>query len=209
MNKPEFELYGWNTPNAQKIVIALEEVSAIYNYHPIDITNGEQHTESFRAISPDYKIPALIHNTEEPVVLFESGAILLYLADLFPVLSGATEKDKAKVMSWTLWQVGQLGPFAGQFGRFHTVQPANPAAVKHFEALVWRCIDVMEKQLSQTTYLTGEKFTVADIAAYPWVASEQSYLQRYNIEWREPLPNLAHWARRIADKPSAIKAMGL
>jgi len=209
MQIPEFDLYGWNTPNGQKIVIALEEVNANYSYHPINITNAEQHTEFFRRISPDGKIPALVHNTKEPVTLFESGAILLYLANLFPTLSGTTEQDKAKVMSWTFWQVGQLGPLAGQFGRFHAIQPANPAAVKHFEDLVWRCIDVMEKQLSQTEYLAGEQFTVADIAAFPWIAAEQSYLQIYDITWREQRPAVARWANRIVGKPSVIKALGL
>jgi len=208
MSSPEFELYSWNTPNGQKIVIALEEVEASYRYIPIDISNGEQHTDAFRAISPDGKIPALVHNVDEPVTLFESGAILLYLANQFPSLTGATEQDRAKVMSWTFWQVGQLGPLAGQFGRFQIAEPANPAAVKHFETLVWRCIDVMEKQLCETRFLAGEQFTIADIAAFPWVASQQSYLQRYNVAWREQRPALADWAARIADKPSAVKALG-
>jgi len=209
MKSTEFELYGWNTPNGQKIVIALEEVNAVYQYHPVDITNGEQHADAFRAISPDGKIPALIHNTEQPVTLFESGAILLYLANLFPTLTGNTEQEKAKVMSWTFWQVGQLGPLAGQFGRFHAAEPANPAAIKHFEALVWRCLDVMEKQLLQTTYLAGEQFTVADIAAFPWIASEQSYLQRYDVGWRNRCPALTGWAERITSRSSAIKSRGI
>lgn len=209
MNSPEFELYGWNTPNGQKIIIALEEVGANYLIHPVDISQGEQHTDSFRAISPDGKIPALVHNTNTPVTLFESGAILLYLIIRFPTLTGTTEQDKANALSWTLWQVGQLGPFAGQFGRFHAIQPENPAAVKHFETLVWRCIDVMEKQLLQTTFLAGEQFTVADIAAFPWIASEQSYLQRYNLKWQEQHPALTRWAMRIAKKPSAVTALGL
>jgi len=208
MKSPEFELYGWKTPNGQKIIIALEEVGADYLYRPVDITNGEQHTEAFRAISPDGKIPALVHNTKAPVTLFESGAILLYLANKFPILTGNTEHDKAKVMSWTFWQVGQLGPLAGQFGRFHATHPDNSTAIKHFEALVWRCIDVMEKQLTQTSFLAGEQFTVADIAAFPWVASEQSYLQRYNVAWRSQRPALARWAERIASKPSVVKALG-
>jgi len=208
MQSPEFELYGWNTPNGQKIIIALEEVGASYHYHPIDITNGEQHTDQFRSISPDGKIPALRHNSNTPITLFESGSILLYLANHYPKLIGTTEQEKANAMSWTFWQVGQLGPLAGQFGRFHTIEPANPAAIKHFEALVWRCIDVMEKQLSQTSHLAGEQFSVADIAAYPWIASPQSYLQRYDIAWQTQRPALARWAKQIASKPSVIKALG-
>lgn len=207
MTTAEYELYGWNTPNGQKIIIALEEVEAHYLYHPIDISAGEQHAESFRALSPDGKIPAIRHNTEAPITLFESGAILLYLANQYPILAGELEHEKARVLSWTLWQAGQLGPLAGQFGRFKSAVPANPRVVKHFETLVWRCIDVMEKQLTHSTYLAGETFTVADIAAFPWIASEQSYLQRYKIAWREQRPELARWAKQISEKPSVIKAL--
>jgi len=209
MKSFEYELYGWNTPNGQKIIIALEEVGARYQYHPVDISQGEQHTDAFRAISPDGKIPALIHNTPTPVTLFESGAILLYLANQYPALTGNSEQEKAHVMAWTFWQVGQLGPLAGQFGRFQNAAPENQAAVEHFETLVWRCIDVMEKQLSQTSFLAGEQFSVADIAAFPWIASQQSYLQRYHIAWREQRPALARWANRIAEKTSVRKALDL
>jgi len=209
MQSAEFELYSWNTPNGQKIIIALEEVCADYIYKPIDITQEEQHAESFRAVSPDGKIPALVHHAAEPVILFESGAILLYLASQFPVLKSESDTTRANVMSWTFWQVGQLGPLAGQFGRFQIAIPPNPEAVKHFEALVWRCLDVMEKQLSRTTYLAGEQFSVADIASFPWIASQQSYLQRYHIAWREKCPALKSWADSIASRPSVIKALGL
>lgn len=209
MNLHGFEYYGWNTPNGQKITIALEEVGANYQYHPIDISKGEQHASAFRKISPDGKIPALVHLKESNVTLFESGAILLYLAELFPKVHGHNDLERAQVMSWTFWQVGQLGPLAGQFGRFHTASPANPAAVDHFEQLVWRCLDVLEKRLTQSPFLAAEHFTVADIASFTWVASEQSYLQKYNIQWREKCPALLRWSNLIMQKPSVKKAFGL
>lgn len=238
MTLPIFELYGWNTPNGQKITIALEEVGANYHYHPVDITNGEQHRDSFRLISPDGKIPALIHrsavttnngfsanelsagnkhatndraksNHEDgtTITLFESGAILLYLANLFPAINGRTEQEKSQVMSWTFWQVGQLGPLAGQFGRFHNATPANPAAVEHFEQLVWRCLGVLEKRLSESAYLAAEHFTVADIASFTWVASEQSYLQKFNLKWSDECPAIARWANAISQRASVQKQM--
>lgn len=207
MNQPLFELYGWNTPNGQKITIALEEVGANYQYHPIDITKGAQHTEAFKQISPDGKIPALTHNAEQSITLFESGAILLYLAKLFPAINGNTDQERAHVMAWTFWQVGQLGPLAGQFGRFHAASPANPPAVDHFEELVWRCLNVLEKRLSESEYLAASHFTVADIASLPWVASQQSYLQKYNVEWRKKCPAVARWATSIMQKPSVKKAL--
>lgn len=209
MNLPEFELYGWNTPNGQKIRIALEEVNAPYQYHPIDISNGEQHDDAFRRISPDGKIPALIHSGNTRVTLFESGAILLYLANLFPAIHGHDDATRAQVMSWTFWQVGQLGPLAGQFGRFHTASPENPAAVEHFEKLVWRCLEVLEKRLSKSTFLGCEHFTVADMAAFPWVSSEQSYLQKYGIAWQDQCPSIRRWSDAIMQRRSVKTALNL
>jgi len=177
----DYQLYGWNTPNGQKIVIALEEMGAKYEYHPINILEGEQHAQSFKAISPDGKIPALIHNKKEPVTLFESGAILLYLANQYPELHGKT----------------------------HAAKEPNPAAVEHFEALVWRCLTVLEKRLSESRYLASDHFTVADIASFPWIASQQSYLQRYEVDWRGQCPSVARWASAIESRESARKALGL
>lgn len=204
-----YELFSWNTPNGQKIVIALEEAAADYAYHPIDISKGEQQSDSFRSISPDGKIPALFHHAESRVTIFESGAILLYLAKQFPTLNGTDAQEQAQVMAWTFWQAGQLGPLAGQFGRFHTVVPENPAAVDHFEQLVWRCLDVMEKRLGVSAYLAGGNFTVADIASLPWIASEQSYLQRYGLDWRERYPSVKRWADQILTRHSVKTALQL
>lgn len=207
-----FELHSFNTPNGQKIIIALEEVGANYRYHSVDITRGEQHAPEFRAISPDGKIPALVTNASQitksnsNIVHFESGAILMYLAGIFSEIDGKSVAERALVMSWTFWQVGQLGPMAGQFGRFHTADPANPAAVEHFEKIVWRCLDVMETRLSNSPYLAGDSFTVADIACLPWIASDVSYLQKYDLQWREKCPALTRWVDHLMEKPSVQKA---
>ncbi len=209
MNKPEFTLYGWNTPNGQKIILALEEVAANYQYQPIDISQGEQHTAAFKRLSPDGKIPALIHSAEPEITLFESGAILLYLAHLYPAIHGSNTLERVQVMSWTFWQIGQLGPLAGQFGRFHAITPINTPAIHHFEQLVWRCLDVLENRLSESTFLAAEHFTVADITSFTWVTSNQSYLQKYNIAWREKCPSIVRWSDTILEKPSARKALGL
>ncbi len=204
-----YDLYAWNTPNGQKIVIALEEASADYHYHPIDIVNGEQHTEGFRSLSPDGKIPALVHHSAHEVRLFESGAILLYLAQQCPSLNAGSATDQAQVMSWVFWQVGQLGPLAGQFGRFQNASPANPSAVVHFEQLVWRCLKVMEHRLSASEFLVGDQFTIADIACFPWVASEQSYLQRYDLDWQTTCPAIARWAATLHQRASIKTALSL
>lgn len=204
-----FDLYSWNTPNGQKAVIALEESGADYNYHPIDISNGEQHSPDFRSLSPFGKIPALISHTTPTVTHFESGAILLHLAELFPLLHGATPNERAKVISWTFWQTSQFGPFAGQFGYFSGGNNADPDTIKHFQQLLIRCLDTLEQRLTETPYLAGDRFTVADIASLPWVASKQSYLQRYNVAWRERCPVLQTWADNALKRPSVVKAFSL
>ncbi|OED41318.1 hypothetical protein AB833_09910 [Chromatiales bacterium (ex Bugula neritina AB1)] len=201
-----FDLYSWNTPNGQKATIALEEAGADYTLFPVNIGEGAQHVPGFRQISPDGKIPALVVHAETPVTLFESGAILVYLANQFPVLHGRSEEERARVMSWLFWQVGQLGPLIGQFGRFSGASPLNTQAVKHFEELITRCLDVMEKRLAETEYLAGENFTIADIACYPWVASPQSYMQRYGVGWRERYAAIPQWTDNIARRPAVQKA---
>lgn len=207
MDTVDYELYGWNTPNGQKVLIALEEAGAQYNYHPIDISKGQQKTDSFKIISPDGKIPALVHHNDNDVTLFESGAILLYLADQYPRLHGKTKTDRAAVMSWVFWQVGQLGPLAGQFGRFRSTATVNTDAIEHFEVLVWRCLEVMEKKLAKTDFLACSNFTIADIAAFPWVASGQSYLQRFDLNWKTQCPAVKDWSDRVGQRPAVINAL--
>lgn len=204
-----YDLYAWNTPNGQKAHIALEETGAAYQYHPVDITKAEQHTASFRALSPDGKIPALVHQHTPTTRVFESGAILVYLAQHFPALDGNNDAEKARVLSWMFWQVGQLGPMAGQFGRFHREAPENTTAISHFEQLVWRCLKVMDERLRQSDYLASKRFTIADIACFPWVASPESYLQRYDVAWREVCPALARWSEQLLDRPSVRKSLSL
>jgi len=223
----QFDLHSFNTPNGQKIIIALEEADASYRYHSIDITKGEQHTEQFRALSPDGKIPVLVTRSsnrsnsnnnnnskanndsgaviEEPIIHFESGAILLHLASIFPTLNGQSATERAKVLAWTFWQVGQLGPLAGQFGRFSGAETKNTGAIEHFEQLVWRCLTVMEKRLSESPFLAGDSFTVADIASLPWIASDVSYLQKYDVNWKK-CPSVVRWVDSLIDRPSVIKA---
>ena len=205
----QYELYSWNTPNGQKVRIALEEAGADYVLHPIDIGAGDQHAPSFRSISPDGKIPALVVNTEPPLSLFESGAILLYLAEQFPVLHGRFEAERALVLSWTFWQVAQLGPLAGQFGRFSGESPQNSAAVAHFSQSLARCLQVLEKRLLTTEYLAGDHFTVADVASYPWIASPQSYLQRFDLDWRGDYTAIARWADQISERPAVKKILSI
>ena len=209
MTDAAFELYYWNTPNGLKAVIALEEIAVPYTHHLIDLSHGEQHNPAFRQLSPDGKIPALVDISRDKLTLFESGAILLYLAGHYPQINGQTEAERGQVLSWTLWQVGQLGPLAGQFGRFKGLTPPNPVGINHFEQLVWRCLDVLEKRLQESEYIVGEHYTVADIASFPWVASDQSYLQRYQINWRDKCPAVNRWAKLIAQRPAVEKSLNI
>lgn len=209
MHQHLFDLHSWQTPNGQKIVIALEEAQVSYRYIPVDLSKQQQYSAAFQALSPDGKIPVLIERCEPERVFFESGAILLYLADAYPELHGNTPQEKAAVSSWVFWQVGQLGPLAGQFGRFSSKQLSNAQTVDHFSQAVHRCLSVLEKQLIRQPYLVGNTFTVADISALPWVASPQSYLQKYDFVWREHYPAVEQWANELMHRPSVIKALEL
>ncbi len=202
-----YTLYSWNTPNGQKVSIALEEAGADYRLIPVDISRGQQNSAEFRQRSPDAKIPVLVVPSQTPTVLFESGAILLYLARQFPTLHGSDEQDREQVVSWTFWQVGQLGPLIGQFGRFSGLSPVNDDAVSLLNTSVKRCFSVLETRLCDSVWLAGSRFTVADIASYPWVASPQSYLQRFSVEWRRDYPAVAAWADKITQRPAVLRAL--
>lgn len=202
---PSLDLYYWTTPNGHKITIFLEEAGLPYNLHPININEGEQLTPKFLAISPNNRIPALVDSYpsdgDSPLSLFESGAILEYLADksgLFLPTSGA---KRYNVLQWLYWQMGGLGPMAGQNHHFSHYAPEKiPYAINRYVNETSRLYSVLDKQLSQRLYIAGE-YSIADIASYPWVRSYEK--QGQNIE---DFPNVKGWFERISARPAVIKA---
>lgn len=206
-----FDLYSFNTPNGQKVLLALEEAGAEYAYHTVDIRAGEQHLPWFRKLSPDGKIPVLCDQRDPDVCIFESGAILLYLAGCFPQLYGTDPTQKNAVQSWTFWQVGQLGPLIGQYGqlmgRKSGRQSDDVETRAHFEAGVSRCLKVLNQRLSDSPYLAGSSFSIADIACYPWIQSPQSYLNVFEFDWRSDYLHLVRWTERLSSRDAFSRVM--
>ena len=203
------ELYTWGTPNGRKASIMLEELGLAYNVHPIDISKGEQHREDFLAISPNNRIPAIIDPQGpegEPLSLFESGAILVYLAektgsDLLP--SKGTRR--ARTFEWLMWQMGGVGPMFGQAHHF-LYQPKQdvPYGKKRYHDETKRLYKVMNGRLDQVPYLAGDDYSIADIATYPWVAR----YPRHQVSL-EDFPAVKRWFDTISERPAVEKGMAV
>ena len=203
------DLYTWATPNGRKVSIMLEELGLAYNVHPIHIGKGEQHQEQFLALSPNNKIPAIVDPEGpggEPMSLFESGAILVYLAektgsDLWPT-SGVSHY---RTLEWLMFQMGNLGPMLGQAHHF-LFQPKEdvPYAKKRYHDEANRLYGVMNKRLGEVAYLAGDSYTIADVASYPWIAR----FERHQVELGD-YPEVKRWFDEISERPAVDKGMAV
>ena len=194
------KLYTWNTPNGQKPAILLEELGQPYEMIFVDIGSGEQFNEEFVAINPNSKIPAF---TDDDIVLFESGAILQYLADKYSRFIAPNGQDRATALSWCYWQVGGLGPMIGQWGHFIQADEKLPYAINRYLVETIRLYRVLEKRLSEVPYLAGAEYTIADMMSFPWAKGGLRYLK--NSESAEHLPELANvnrWINEIDARPA-------
>ena len=196
-------LYAWNTPNGLKPAILLEELGLAYDIVPIDIGKGDQHAPSFRALNPNGKIPALV---DGDVTLFESGAILLHLADKHDAFLPKDGQARADVLSWTFWQVGGLGPMMGQWGHFTRAPEAVPQAIERYLAESLRLLEVMEGRLQANAFLGGEAYSIADMMSYPWVAGGYRLLQKAPQERLPKLDAVRAWAESIGARPAVQAA---
>jgi GST-like protein len=167
------DLYYWTTPNGHKVTIFLEETGLKYNIIPINIGKGEQFKPEFLAVAPNNRIPAIVDQAPadggKPISIFESGAILLYLADKTGKFVGKDLRSRNAVLEWLFWQMGGLGPMAGQNNHFSAYAPEKlPYAIDRYRNEVNRLFGVMNKRLADRPYLGGE-YSIADMACYPWV----------------------------------------
>ncbi|HXP95932.1 MAG TPA: glutathione S-transferase N-terminal domain-containing protein [Telmatospirillum sp.] len=201
------DLYTWKTPNGRKISIMLEEVGLPYRVHAVDITKNEQFAPDFLAISPNNKIPAIVDAKgpgDKPLALFESGAILIYLAEKTGTLLPAAPAARFDVLQWLMWQMGGFGPMLGQAHHFRKFTAEKiPYAINRFTAETERLYGVLDRQLAKKPYVAGD-YSIADIAIYPWV-------QRY--EWQgidlEAFPNVTRWQKILGERPAVIKGMAI
>ncbi len=203
------DLYTWATPNGRKVSIMLEELGLDYTVHEIKLPDGAQHAPEYLAISPNGKIPAIVDSDGpggEPLAQFESGAILIYLAektgsDLLPT----EPRLRATTMQWLMFQMGGVGPMIGQAHHFlFNPKEIVPYGQKRYHNETKRLYGVLDKHLADNTYLAGDIYTIADIATYPWIAR----YPRHQVDLDE-FPNVKRWFDLLSKRPAVEKGMAV
>ncbi len=200
------DLYTWPTPNGHKIHILLEECGLPYKVHAVNIGQGDQFKPKFLKISPNNKIPALVDSDGpdgQPISLFESGAIMLYLAAKTGRFLPASDRAKYDVLQWLMFQMGGLGPMLGQAHHFRIYAPEKiDYAVNRYTNEAKRLYGVLDKQLTGQKWIAGGEYSIADMAIYPWLRSWQNQ----GIDWADH-PHLKVWFDRISERPAVQKAV--
>lgn len=199
------ELYYWTTPNGHKITIFLEEAGLPYNLHPVNIGAGEQFKPDFLAIAPNNRIPAIVDtapaDSGTPLSLFESGAILEYLADKTGQFLPQDARARARVMQWLFWQMAGLGPMAGQNHHFVQYAPEKiPYAMTRYINETGRLYGVLNQQLAASEYVAGD-YSIADMAIYPWIVPHEKQQQDL-----EKFPHVKRWFETVRARPAVQRA---
>ena len=202
------DLYYWPTPNGWKVSIMLEETGLPYRMIPVNLGKGEQFAPAFLAISPNHRMPAIVdHDVEgEPVPVFESGAILIYLAEKSGSLMPSDPAGRKEALEWLFWQVGNLGPMAGQLSHFVNYAPegAGDYGRERYLREYDRCLGVLERRLADRPYLLGEAYTIADIISFPWVLIAKPLGRPL-----DDFPNLSRWRGVIKERPAVRRGVDL
>ncbi|MDV2114926.1 glutathione binding-like protein [Alcaligenes faecalis] len=202
------DLYYWTTPNGHKVTLFLEESGLPYTVHPINIGQGDQFNPEFLRIAPNNRIPAIVDQAPqdggEPISLFESGAILQYLAEKTGQFLSADLRVRTETLQWLYWQMGGLGPMAGQNHHFNVYAPVKiEYAIDRYVRETGRLYGVLNKHLEQRDFIAGD-YSIADMASYPWIVSHQR--QRQNLD---DFPHLKRWFERISARPATERAYAL
>ncbi|RZT93879.1 glutathione binding-like protein [Rivibacter subsaxonicus] len=200
------EVYSWATPNGHKVHIMLEECGVPYRAIPVDIGSGDQFKHEFLAISPNNKIPAIVDPDGpdgRPISLFESGAILLYLAGKTGRFLPQGTREKYEVLQWLMFQMGGVGPMLGQAHHFRIYAPQKiDYAIERYTNEARRLYGVMDKRLANSRYLGGSEYSIADIAVYPWLRSWKNQ----GISWND-FPHLKGWFDEIGKRPAVMRGV--
>jgi len=200
------EVYSWATPNGHKVHIMLEECGLAYRPIAVDIGQGDQFQPDFLAISPNNKIPALVDPDGpdgQPIALFESGAILLYLAGKTGRFMPDSTRGRYEMLQWLMFQMGSVGPMLGQAHHFRQYAPEKiPYAIDRYSNEARRLYGVMNRQLARNKYIAGPEYTIADIAIFPWLRSWKNQ----GIDWNEH-PHLKGWFDEIAARPAVRRGV--
>jgi GST-like protein len=202
------EAWTWPTPNGHKLHIALEELALPYMIVPVNIGAGEQFKPEFLAITPNHRIPAIVDHDGpggKPLKLFESGAILIYLAEKTGRLIPEAPAARYACLQWLMFQMGGVGPMFGQYGHFHHYAPERLAyPMERYSNEVRRLHRVLEKRLSETEYLAGDDYSIADIATFPWLR----FPERRGIDFNE-FPAVKRWFQTIAARPAVQRGVAV
>lgn len=200
------DVYSCATPNGHKVHIMLEECGLPYRIHHIDINAGDQFAPKFLAISPNNKIPAIVDSNGpggKPMSLFESGAILVYLASKTGKFLGTTDREKFTTLEWLMFQMGGVGPMLGQAHHFRLYAPEKiDYAINRYTNEAKRLYGVIDKRLAESSYLAGDSYTIADIATFPWLRSWKNQ----GVELAE-FPNVQRWFNEISEREAVRKGV--
>jgi GST-like protein len=202
---PMIDLYYWTTPNGHKITVFLEEAAVDYRIIPVDIGKGEQFAPEFLRISPNNRMPAIVDHAPTdggaPISVFESGAILLYLAEKTGRFIPTDIRDRVEVLQWLFWQMGGLGPMAGQNHHFVQYAPEQiPYAIDRYVKETERLYGVLDRRLADRPFLAGE-YSIADMASYPWIVPHKRQQQIL-----DDFPHLKRWFTAIRERPAVVRA---
>jgi GST-like protein len=203
------DLYYWTTPNGHKITMFLEEAGLAYAVKPVNISNGEQFKPEFLAIAPNNRIPAIVDHAPTgggaSISVFESGAILLYLADKTARFIPSDLRGRVEVVQWLMWQMGGLGPMAGQNHHFSQYAPEKiPYAIDRYVKETNRLYGVLNKRLADRPFVAGAEYSIADMAIYPWIVPWTR--QGQNLD---DFPNVRRWFDAIRARPATVKAYAI
>jgi GSH-dependent disulfide-bond oxidoreductase len=204
--RPMIDFYALTSPNVQKIFLMLEEVELPYRVIPVDVWKGDQFKPEFVKLNPNAKIPVIVDNEGpggRPYACFESGAILMYLADKTGKFLPKETAARFDAIQWLMIQLTGIGPMSGQLVHFKRFAPAgNDYSMSRYQTEVRRLYDVMEKRLGETAHLGGADYSIADIATFPWTRNHDNF----GVKWSDH-PNLARWFEAISARPAVKKAI--
>ena len=205
------DLYTWTTPNGRKVSIMLEEAGLPYVVHPVNIGENEQFASAFLKISPNNRIPAIVDRDADdgPLPVFESGAILIYLAEKTGKFLAAKGAQRAKTLEWLMWQMSGVGPMFGQLNHFANVAPDKiPYAIDRYASEAARLIAVLDKRLGEAQFLGGD-YSIADMITYPWIVPALDLIAGMKPEIAGEAVNARRWLADVGARPAVQRGMAV
>ncbi|MEX0840581.1 MAG: glutathione S-transferase N-terminal domain-containing protein [Parvibaculum sp.] len=205
------DLYTWTTPNGRKVSIMLEETGLPYEVHPVNIGKNEQFAPAFLKISPNNRIPAIVDNDADdgPLSVFESGAILIYLAEKTGKFLAAKGAQRAKTLEWLMWQMGGVGPMFGQLNHFANAAPEKiPYAIERYASEAARLISILDKRLGEAQFLGGD-YSIADMITYPWILPALDLIAGLKPDVVGEAGNARRWMAEVGARPAVQRGMAV